>query len=131
MNKLYALVGLCLASCSGEREASRPQEAPDSGNLVRRFEILHTPQYAELAATKEVVATRLPWADSYWPLTDAGLARRWGRIGEPSAIGFSSFWRDHHESVQAIRVNPLLSPGEKYDLVYRLRHHTRWSNLGR
>jgi len=111
-----------VSSCSKEAKDSRLSEAPDSKNGISRFELKSLPSYDEILATKEVFTDKLPWSDTYWPLTKAGMARRWGKISQaPSVMGFSSFWLDQLDSIQSPTINPMLSPGEKYDLLFRLR----------
>lgn len=112
---------LTLSACTGSESALK--EAPDSRNTVERFELNTMPSYEEIAATKQVFTKKLPWSDTYWPLTEAGMARRWGKIaGKPSDLGLSSFWQDQLDQINTKTLNVNLSPGEKYDILFR----TRW-----
>ena len=118
---LVLLSALC-GCTANTKNASSLKEAPDSNNSVGRFALTNMPSYEELAATKEVFTTKLPWSDTYWPLTQAGMARRWGKIApQPSSLGFSSFWQDEIDESHSTKPNPFLSPAEKYDILFRLR----------
>ncbi|RZA11815.1 MAG: hypothetical protein EOP10_32445, partial [Proteobacteria bacterium] len=113
---------LGLSACTNPVESSKTKESPDSRNTIARFELTSMPSYDELLATKQVFTKKLPWTDTYWPYTQSGMARRWGKISDqPSLAGLSSFWQDQINVTREKTVNPLLSPGEKYDLMYRLR----------
>ncbi|MBC7658459.1 MAG: hypothetical protein H7249_01995 [Chitinophagaceae bacterium] len=127
---LFNGAGLLCAplACSekGEHQGgheSSVKEAPDSANAVSLFQIKAMPTYEDILATKQVFTPRIPWSDTYWPLSQAGLARRWGAVStEVSPLGFSSYWRDELSSAGQAVVDPHLSPAEKYDLLYRLRY---------
>ncbi len=121
---LVSMAGLALLSGCNSKQgpSSQLKESPDSKNGIAHFALTSMPSYEDIAATKQVFTKKLPWSDTYWPLTEAGMARRWGEIAAlPSVLGFSSFWQDQLDAVHDKAINPLLSPAEKYDILYRLR----------
>ncbi|RYZ59002.1 MAG: hypothetical protein EOP07_05360 [Proteobacteria bacterium] len=121
-NKTIAIgLLLALSACTDGSESGL-KEAPDSRNTIGRFELNSMPSYEDIAATKQVFTKKLPWSDTYWPLTEAGMARRWGKIASnPSDLGLSSFWQDQLDQINTKKLNVNLSPGEKYDILYRSR----------
>ncbi len=106
-------------------EVSKQQEGADRNNS---FEILgraDLASYDELRKVESVVAERKPWTDTYWPFTAKGVSRRWD-VKDPNderdAFNWpSNYFRTHAEATNFPYINPMLSPAEKYDIVYRWR----------
>lgn len=121
---------LCFALSCGrsheETKGSEPREGTDRNN---RFELLGMKElatYDELRKIDFVEVERKPWTDTYWPFTSKGVSRRWD-LRDPNDerdafVWPSAYFRTHAEATNSPWVNPLLSPAEKYDVVYRWRH---------
>ncbi len=124
-----------LGACSPAPK-SHTAEGIDANN---RFELLDYKGQAsidEIIAAPRVSFDRIPWTDTYWPLTGKGLSKRWD-VTSPNNekdpnVWPSVFFRTHLEyALGAFQINPLLSPAEKYDLVFRWRHNRNldWNQM--
>lgn len=126
--KYISMVSMVLASsllgmsCSRSEAVSETKEGIDKNNSYDILGDVATPTYQDLVKTKTVQADRHPWTDTYWPLTEQGLSRRWEKTDK--TIGLSEFFATQTEQSKAKAVNPMLSPADKYDILFRWRHST-------
>jgi hypothetical protein len=104
--------GAAPVSSSPTREAWNP--ANDPSNLRDRYDVRFgaLPLHAELA--------QKPWADSYWPNSEGGIANRWNDPERPDAFSYATHPRAELQSLSE-EAMAQLSPAEKYD-VYRGRY---------
>lgn len=129
---------LLSVGCGRSDEAAKPSDPQEGTDRNNRFELLGRSElatYEELRQIESVAVERKPWTDTYWPFTAKGLSRRWD-LKDPNDerdafVWPSAFFRSHAENSQLPLVSPLLSPAEKYDIVYRWRHGISfdWINL--
>jgi hypothetical protein len=124
--KYIALTSLVLGSsllgfaCSRTDSVSETKEGLDTNSSFSLLGNVTSPKYDDLIKTKVVETERQPWTDSYWPLTEKGLSRRWNKSDKP--IGLSEFFATQTEQNKAKSLDPYLSPAEKYDILFRWRH---------
>ena len=121
-----ALCLTLLASCNAAPNGSSLQEAPDFWNALIRFGFNRVIGYNDLVAKREVSTADVPWSDTYWPLSYKGMAWRYNAPDDPAAlkeeVQVAAFIA--HFATESVKSSPdpLLSPAEKYDLVYQYRH---------
>lgn len=121
-----ALTVFGLAGCgAGQKRDSDLQEAPDSFNLRDRFGITTQLNWDAIQANTKLRLAEIPWTDTYWPLYKKETAARWSKIDEEDSqeIGFAAFLRSYASESAKSEPSVGLSPAEKYDLVYQLRHN--------
>lgn len=111
---------IVLFSCVRHSSDSALQWEIDLRNDPANFEIETGLQYAEIA-NHTSIETGVPWTDTYWPLVNKGVSRRWGESEHDpvgGSLGFLDFLTTHFEVTEAA-ATALLSPAEKHDLVRR------------
>jgi hypothetical protein len=128
MQKLFALatLGFLLVSCSEKTSDSRLKEGLDSRNSLSLVGYVGAPTFDEIKSQTSVTAARIPWTDTYWPLTEKGLSRRWPDRSTPKSadiVGLTHYYQDHIVKSSGKAANAHLSPAEKYDIAYRWRHN--------
>jgi hypothetical protein len=118
-----SLIGL--SACGRVSPASRPNESPDFANSVSQFGIEGQLSWDDIQNYKTVSLSRVPWTDTYWPLARVETAARWGAIPSDQAAkghGFSSSLAGLVAESKKSEPSVLLSPAEKYDLVFGWRY---------
>ncbi|RYZ91311.1 MAG: hypothetical protein EOP04_00975 [Proteobacteria bacterium] len=122
----FALLGFVLVSCSEKPSNSHLNEGFDSRNSLGLVGYVGAPNFNEIKTQTSVTAARIPWTDTYWPLTHQGLSRRWPDNSTPAStdlVGLTHFYKDHIKKSSGKISDVYLSPAEKYDIAYRWRHN--------
>ncbi|RYZ48453.1 MAG: hypothetical protein EOP07_25765, partial [Proteobacteria bacterium] len=125
--KYISMVSMVLASsllsmsCSRSEAVSETKEGIDLNSSFSQLGGFESLTYQELIKTTKVETGGLPWTDTYWPLTEKGLSRRWSKSDKP--IGLAEFFATQTEQNKAQTLDPNLSPADKYDILYRWRHN--------
>ncbi len=113
--------GLFSSACSQlESPKAHLSEAADSNSDFARLKLRKALSYDEISAVKSVKKPTLPWTDTYWPLNEKSVARRWDSSSD--SMSFANFLSSQLQAAKDKAVNPLLSPADKYDILYRWRH---------
>ncbi|MBC7532980.1 MAG: hypothetical protein H7318_15505 [Oligoflexus sp.] len=122
MLSLGLLSSLLALSCSKtlDPNVSETKEGIDRNSSLDQLGDVGSPTYNEILQTKAVVTPRLPWTDTYWPLTEKGLSRRWSK--SEKVIGLAEFFSSQTIQNKEKKVDSFLSPAEKYDILFRWRH---------
>ncbi|RZA24234.1 MAG: hypothetical protein EOP10_10490 [Proteobacteria bacterium] len=117
------LLLLIATGCGVKTNSSTVKEAPDFQSPIGGTGYEGSREYTAIADVGFVQTARTPWTDTYWPLRQRGLSKRWSPIRGTSAskVGFADFLETHLAETSKARINPLLSPAEKYDAIYRWR----------
>lgn len=119
MSVLLALSGGCKLKFGAP---SKVKESPDPANNPQNLGIGEGPfKWADLKNATSATIEH-PWADTYWPLQQRGLAVRWMADGDSN---LSSVPKTLYEALAEVTVAEsektaslhYLSPGEKYDLL--------------
>jgi hypothetical protein len=120
---IFTLVALS-AGCGPQRQDSQLKQGFDSENQVNKSGYAGALDYETLKNSFAAATERTPWTDTYWPSVNKGLSYRWGRLtAQPlSEVGLVDFLDSHLEEAGKNKPSVLLSPAEKYDLIYRWRH---------
>lgn len=135
-----AIVPFLLLSCAPQPKegVSESKEGIDANNKLDALGLEADPLVEDILAVKRVQLDRLPWTDTYWPLADKGVSRRWDVVSpnneKDPAIWPSNFFRSHAEfALGSLQINPMISPAEKYDMLFRWRHRRdlNWDELRR
>lgn len=112
---------LFATACSpGDASLSETKEAIDGNSNLGKLGIRETPSFAQIQAMKSIRNPTLPWTDTYWPLTEKSLARRWTKGDQK--LGLAQYFESHAAAAKESKVDPMLSPADKYDILYRWRH---------
>lgn len=100
------------------------KEAPDLQNLRGQFGIMKPLYWDEVKATTRVKLTKIPWTDTYWPLAEKETAARWENLNPSNneEIGIATYLSTYASEAAKEEPSPLLSPAEKYDIVFQSRH---------
>ncbi len=112
---------LLAMSCSRQETSSSTKEAPDGNSSFTRLGDIGSLKYEDIAKINSVATARVPWADTYWPNTQKGLSRRWKSTEK--TVGMAEYFTSQAAQSKAIKVDPYLSPADKYDILYRWRHN--------
>lgn len=113
---------LLAVSCSPADEAvSTSKEAIDANSNLAKLKVSEAPSYQDIAKKTSVKNPTLPWTDSYWPLNEKSLARRWTKGDQK--IGLAQYFESQTAKSKESKVDPMLSPADKYDILYRWRHN--------
>jgi hypothetical protein len=114
-----ATLSLLLAACGqghrgGQLDISKTKEAWNANNDPLNLRDNYEVRFDALAKTGEL--KEKPWADTYWPSYEGGLANRW--YGGSGGDSFSYALHSEAE-VKSMSVEDLkkLSPAEKYDIL--------------
>ncbi|MCX6124670.1 MAG: hypothetical protein NTV34_07965 [Proteobacteria bacterium] len=125
VNYLCLAIVWSLASCGNRPiKASKIQESPDSMNLRSQFGLTKQLTWSALKGSLSVSLKQVPWTDTYWPLKYKETAARWEELNVSGGeeVGFGEYMNAHAAQAINSKPSPLLSPAEKYDLVYQIRH---------
>lgn len=120
---------LFVASCGPSRKGSFSlNEVPDALNVRQQFGLINSLTYEDLLKNKKISLEDTPWTDTYWPLDNKETARRWGSIEladhEPNdEVSFTTFFKGFVSEFTKDEPSVLLSPAEKYDLLFQARHN--------
>ncbi|RZA12537.1 MAG: hypothetical protein EOP10_31260, partial [Proteobacteria bacterium] len=110
-----------LAACSEHKASnSETKEAPDRNSSFEVLGDIGSPTFEDLNKTKSVITPRQPWTDTYWPLTEQGMARRW--VKSDKLVGLADYFTTQAEAAKTQVLDTNLSPADKYDILYRWRH---------
>lgn len=125
----YIILGLlCITVTSCQKgmptSSASLKESPDLQNLRGQFGLRNALTWDEIKATKTVKLTKTPWTDTYWPLAAQETAARWENLNPANdeEIGLAAFLSTYANEAAKEEPNPLLSPAEKYDMVFQARH---------
>ena len=126
IKRILGFAGLALLAACSRSAPSTVSEAPDFWNLVDRFDIKKLYTYADLLGNSDIATPAVPWSDTYWPLESQSLAWRYADPADQKGgeeVGVAAFL--HHFATEAAKPipDPRLSPAEKYDIIYGLRHN--------
>jgi len=116
-----------LSYCGPRAHHSQLSEAPDVRNVRGLFGISSALTYEQITQHLNIQLDQIPWTDTYWPLTQKELARPWGGYRKlfDSEVGLISFLNHYAKEVDNPEPSGLLSPAEKYDLVYQYKNNNK------
>ena len=123
IKSLVVSSSLLTLSCSRSESVSETKEAVDGNSSLELLGDIGSPTVSDITAVASVASPTIPWTDTYWPLTEKSLARRW----KPSeqAIGIAEYFTSQTAQDKVQKVDPYLSPADKYDILYRWRHNVK------
>jgi hypothetical protein len=127
---LKCIMAFILTSCGPHQERwSKLSEAPDIANLRSTFGITQQLTWDKINANLYIELDQTPWTDSYWPLVNKEMAARWFDLDlqHSEEVGYASFLKTNAIETSKDEPNPGLSPAEKYDLAFQLRHQVAGS----
>ncbi|HYX32657.1 MAG TPA: hypothetical protein VE954_06055 [Oligoflexus sp.] len=120
---IFTLLAIALGCAPGSNNSGLNQ-AFDGENQVNKNGYAGALDYETLKHGFSATTERTPWTDTYWPSVNKGLSYRWAQLmtNPTSEIGLVDFLDTHLTEVGKDKPSVLLSPAEKYDLIYRWRH---------
>ncbi|MBC7660994.1 MAG: hypothetical protein H7249_14955 [Chitinophagaceae bacterium] len=123
ISSLVLVSSILAVSCSEASHApvSQLKEETDKNSSMDQLGDIGTPTYDALIKTTKVQTKRLPWVDTYWALTEQGLSRRWSK--KTKKLGMADFFESQTKQDKEVKVDPTLSPADKYDILFRWRHN--------
>ncbi len=130
--KPLAIIGLAFISTISCRNGvtSTFKESPDFQNLRSQFGLKKALTWDEIKATQKVKLTSIPWTDTYWPLMAKETAARWKNIDpvHNEELGLATYLSTYASEAAKEEPNLLLSPAEKYDIIFQSRHNKKPSD---
>jgi|GEM_PF-611829 len=114
------IAGLCVITSCGKSSAPTQSKVAEAWDASGRPEIFSRSYETSFASLPSQGATKVePWADSYWPSYQGGIAARWNAKGtsfESTAWDYGLITRDQLKSLPQSSL-ARLSPAEKYDIL--------------